>query len=169
MLWMFAPAMLNAQTEQALLQKAMENPVFQVKGTAVNSLFMNGDEIKSNKDNDQVIYEIDLPQKTVKRIALYNPRIKEGPNAGLQADGAVYNIVQYDHDFMKDQLIIKAIGQAGESDTFETLIIGEDFITTSRSTKGYFVLYHYDRTDSDGIHFREKRLKAKERVTHDLW
>jgi hypothetical protein len=84
---------------------------------------------------------------------VFNAGIKEGALAGLQADNTEYQIV-YDikEDMItrdeggKPQHVIKAIGQTGALDGYETIVIGDDFITTSNSKFDYFVLYYYKRT-----------------------
>ena len=41
--------------------------------------------------------------------------------------------------------MIKAIGQVAVLGAYETIVIGEDFVTTSKSATDYFVLYTYKR------------------------
>lgn len=91
--------------------------------------------------------------KKLSEQEFFNAGIKEGALAGLQADNTEYKIV-YDvkEDLVtrdrnaKPQHIIKAIGQTEALDGYETIVIGDDFITTSNSKFDYFVLYYYKRT-----------------------
>lgn len=126
---------------------------YEVKGEGVSSVVYGGGKAITSKSADQVVYVVDLENKKVIRTGVFNAGIKEGALAGLQADNTEYQIV-YDvkEDLVtrdrsvKPQHIIKAIGQTGALDGFETIVIGDDFITTSNSKFDYFVLYYYKRT-----------------------
>ncbi len=125
---------------------------YEVKGKGVSYVMYSGGKATTSKSADEVVYVVDLDGKTVTRTGVFNAGIKEGVLAGLQADNTVYRIV-YDQDKdlitrgrnEKSQRIIKAIGQTGALDGYETIVIGEDFITTSNSKFDYFVLYYYKR------------------------
>jgi len=65
----------------------------------------------------------------------------------------------FEHDFLKDQQIIKAIGKTESKDGFEILVIGEDFVFSSRSTKSYIETYHYERTDRMAEKFKSMHEK----------
>jgi len=119
-------------------------PVFEVKGTAINSVLYDG-RTHQDKGGDQVVYQVDISNKTIKRTAVYNAGIKDKMFGGIQADDSVYRIVQDNTDH--GQRVIKAFGQVGYTDGWEILVIGDDFITTCKSTSDYFVLYRYKRTD----------------------
>ena len=41
--------------------------------------------------------------------------------------------------------IIKGIGQVASFGGFEFIVIGDDFIATSKSALDYFMLYYYER------------------------
>ncbi len=126
---------------------------YEVKGQGVTSVVYSGGKATTSKSADEVVYVVDLENKKVTRTGVFNAGIKEGLLAGLQADNTEYKIV-YDvkEDLVtrdksaKSQHIIKAIGQTGALDGYETIVIGDDFITTSNSKFDYFVLYYYKRT-----------------------
>lgn len=127
-----------------------EEDVFEVKATAVDSVFYRMGKIEKDRPGDEVVYLVNLPQKTITRTAVYNKSIKEqmpnSPLGGLEADNTVYQVVYDNIDLAGGQRLIKAVGQPGH-DGYETIVVGEDFVTTSRSTGDYFVLYSYKRTD----------------------
>lgn len=50
-----------------------------------------------------------------------------------------------------NQKIIKAVGQVGTVDGFETIVIGEDFVIQSRSTLDYFVVVSSKRYKSEKL------------------
>lgn len=121
--------------------------VFEVRGVAINSIIYDG-KVDKSKGGDEVVYIVDVPAKTIRRTAVYNANIKDNELGGVQADDTVYTIV---HDaplaLANGQRVIKGFGRAGIIDGYELLVIGEEFITTARSTREYFVLYRYRRTD----------------------
>lgn len=125
---------------------------YQVKGKGISSVMYYGGKAETSKSSDEVVYIVDLEGKTVTRTGVFNSGIKEGVFAGLQADNTVYQIVYNKEDDLitrgkneKPQHIIKAIGKTGALDGYETIVIGDDFITTSNSKFDYFVLYYYKR------------------------
>jgi hypothetical protein len=123
---------------------------FEVKGVAVTTTLCEKGKCTSDPNNDEVIYEIDSEHSMIIRKAVINKSIKEGTLSGLQSDNTVYKIVYDNMDsstrtLFKQQRMIKAIGQTALSDGFETIVIGEDFVHTSRSSDHYFVIYYYKR------------------------
>ena len=126
---------------------------YEIKGQGITSIVYSGGKAITSKSADEVVYVVDLENKKVTRIGVFNAGIKEGVFAGLQTDNTEYQII-YDvqEDLItrdrsaKPQHIIKAIGQTGALDGYETIVIGDDFITTSNSKYDYFVLYYYKRT-----------------------
>ena len=138
---------------------------FEVHATSVISYFIDGKKVKKRNGGDQIIYFVDLPNKVVKRIAVYYARKKkdEAILPGLYAKPLEYSLISYKHDFMKDQLIIKAMAQTeGADDGFETLVIGEDFAASSVSARGYFTVTYYERTDEEAMAFKRKRGELPE-------
>lgn len=127
---------------------------FEVKGKAVSTTFCVDGKCETAKCEDEVIYEIDLRQSTVTRKAVLvkSKDLQKQGLGGPQADNTLYQII-YDQSTLvggsktrsNPQRVIKGIGQCGALDGFEILVIGEDFIHTSRSTSEYFVLYYYRR------------------------
>ena len=159
--WMMVASLLALAFAPASLLWAEETPlaaagspeglpaqkVFQVTATAKKSYFITDGKVKKDDTAFQAIYEVNLPEKKIKRLAFFNPEIKEGAFAGLRANDMTYDIVHFKHDFMKDQMIIKGIGMADQDDGFEMIVIGEDFVTNCRSTKAYFEFNFFERTD----------------------
>lgn len=125
---------------------------YEVKGQGVTSVVYSEGKAITNKSTDEVVYVVDLENKKITRTGVFNAGIKEGPLAGLQADNTVYQIVYNEDTLMTGrkkegiQPLIKAMGQTGMGDGYETIVIGKDFITTSNSKFDYFVLYYYKRT-----------------------
>ncbi len=120
--------------------------VFEVQGTILDSTFYRHGKIEKDKPGGEVVYQVNIPEKTVTRTAMYNATIPKETGGGLQSDNTIYTIVHDGVDLVTHQRLIKAIGQAALLDGYETIVIGEDFITTSRSSGDYFVLYSYKRT-----------------------
>lgn len=122
---------------------------YEVKGKGISSSMYSDGKCETNKSRDEATYIVDLDSKTITRTSVLNADIKDGPFAGLQSDNTVYHIVYNDISSVcmteanKGKRIIKAIGQAGLGDGFETIVIGEDFIDTCNSKFDYFMLYHY--------------------------
>ncbi|MCG2713435.1 MAG: hypothetical protein L6308_01125 [Candidatus Omnitrophica bacterium] len=124
-----------------------------VKGKGITSVMYIGGKAETSKCNDEVVYVVDLENKIVTRTGVFNADIKEGPVAGLQTDNTVYQIVYdvkedailRDKERSKPQHIIKAIGKCGFLEGYETIVIGDDFISTSKSAFDYFMLYYYKR------------------------
>ena len=129
---------------------------FEVKAKATSFTLCVAGQCEVSNNNDEVIYEVDEEKSVVIRKAVINASIKDPAlGGGLQSDNTSYQIV-YDQQTSivprKNtkpvlQRIIKAIGQAGMLDGFETIVIGEDFVITSRSTANYFVIYQYKRLE----------------------
>lgn len=136
-----------------------EENVFEVKATAVDSVFYRMGKIERDRSGDEVVYQVNLPQKTITRTAVYNKSVKEqmpgSSLGGLESDNTVYQIVHDGIDLATHQRLLKAIGQAGSMDGYETVVVGEDFATTSRSAGDYFVLYSYKRTDPMADDFKK--------------
>lgn len=120
---------------------------FEVHGVATDSTIYIRGKIEKQPPGDEVTYLVDPEKGVITRTAVFNKNIRTGLLSGLQADGTVYKIVYMDHaePFFTNRLI-KGIGQTG-GDGFETLVIGEDFVTTARSTSDYFAIYYYKRSD----------------------
>ncbi len=131
---------------------------FEVKGEAISTTFCAQGHCETDTCSDEVIYEVDSENSTITRKAVVNrgKSVQGTSFGGLQADNTVYTIVYNDKTLIarKDnsgksnpnmQQVIKAIGKTGTIDGFETIIIGEDFIHTSRSSADYFVIYYYKR------------------------
>jgi len=84
---------------QAVAFDARLTPVFEVQATSIKSLFINSEgKVKKHDGGDQVIYQVDMPNKIVRRIAVfhapeksndYNGRIRRG----LTSDKTIYDIV----------------------------------------------------------------------------
>lgn len=122
--------------------------VFEVRATAVDSTLYRRGKIDRDKPGDEVTYLVKLPEKTVTRTAVYNKNLPKESGGGLQSDNTVYTVIHDAADpLLEGQRIIKAVGQTGSLDGYETVVIGEDFVTTSRSSADYFVLYTYKRTE----------------------
>lgn len=125
---------------------------YEVKGKAVSSTMYSEGICKTDKSKDEVTYMIDLDNNKITRTSVFNADIKDGPFAGMQPDNTVYHIVYNEVPFItqgesnRGKTLIKAIGQTGAGDGFETIVIGEDFIDTCNSKFDYFMLYHYKRT-----------------------
>jgi len=140
---------------------------FDVRATSTASYFIDGDKVKEEDAGDQVVYFVDLPNKIVKRVAVYYAQKKKKKGeavvaSGLHAEPIEYAVVHYKFDFMRDQLLIKALAQTQNNDGFETLVIGEDFVASSVSTKGYFTVTNYERTDAEAIAFKRNHGKIEE-------
>ena len=131
---------------------------FEVKGEAISTTFCAQGHCETDTCSDEDIYEVYLENSTITRIVVVNSgKSVQGTSfGGLQADNAVYTIVYNDKTLIarKDnsgksipnmQQVITAIGKTGIIDGFEMVIIGEDFIHTSRSSADYFVIYYYKR------------------------
>lgn len=151
---------------------ADEDGVFEVKGTAVNSILYNHGKVSRDTAGDEVIYLVNIPEGTVTRTAVFNRNIKDKDKdswlGGIQSDNTVYKIFHDEpNGALAGQHIIKAFGQAGVIDGYEMMVIGEDFVTTSRSTRDYFVLYHYKRTDIQAEAYRHN-LESNKRRTHSF-
>ena len=121
--------------------------IFEVKGVSKNAIMYREGKIEKIPGGDEVTYSVDRPNKQVVRTAVFNAGIKEGVGAGLQSDHTIYSIVYDEYEPMTSKRIIKAIGQAGMVDGFETIVIDDKNITTSNSKFDYFMLYFYERTD----------------------
>ena len=134
--------------------------VFEVKATSVNSIMYVDGKAKKSRGGDEVVYLVNLPEETVTRTALYNSSIKGSPLGGVQSDNSVYTIIHFGNDLSTGQDTIKAFGKAGLIDGYELIVIAEDFVTTSRSTGGYFILYYYNRTDSMAEQYRIEHGKG---------
>lgn len=129
--------------------------VFEVKGTILDSTFYRHGKTEKDKPGGEVVYQVNVPEKTVVRTAVYNATLPPNEGGGLQSDNTVYTIVHDLVDLISHQRLIKAVGQTALLDGYETIVIGEDFITTSRSSGDYFTLYYYKRTDPLAERFRE--------------
>ncbi len=139
---------------------------FDVRATSTASYFIDGDKVKEEGHGDQVVYFVDLPNKTVKRVAVYyaQKKKKKGESvvaSGLHAEPIDYAVVHYKFDFMRDQILIKALAQTQNNDGFEILVIGEDFVASSVSTKGYFTVTNYERTDAAADAFKKSHGKIQ--------
>ncbi len=140
---------------------------FDVRATSTDSYFIDGDKVKKEDAGDQVVYFVDLPNKKVKRVAIYYAQKKKKKGeavvaSGLYTEPVEYAVVHYKFDFMKNQLLIKALAQTQNEDGFETLVIGEDFVASSISTKGYFTLTYYERTDPEALAYKERQGEGQE-------
>ena len=136
--------------------------VFEVKAVAVNKIYYTLGKVETEKNGgDEVTYLVNLPEKSVTRTAVYNAGIKEGLLAGLQADDSKYTIIHDEPDslFAHGQRLIKAFGKVALLDGYETIVIGDDFVTTSRSSGNYFALVHYKRTDPIAEEYRRKHTR----------
>jgi len=163
-----------AFAEQDDVRERPEPPLrsFEVRATSTASYFIDGDKIKEEDAGDQVVYFVDLPNKTVKRIAVYYAQKKKKKGepvvaSGLHAEPIDYAVVHYKFDFMRDQILVKALAQTQNNDGFETLVIGEDFVASSVSTKGYFTVTNYERTDAEAIVFKKKHGKIEEETPEE--
>ena len=120
--------------------------VFEVRAAAVNSITYRGGKVEKDSGGAQVVYSVNVPEKTITRTAVYNTG--NPPIGGLQSDNSVYQII---HDEPKDlatgQRLIKGFGRVGTLDGYETVVIGDDFVVTSRSTSDYFALWYYKRVE----------------------
>jgi len=142
--WLVIALLLNST--QALTLAA--DDVFEVRATSINSVLYDGrGKIEKDSGGDQVVYLVNIPEKIITRTAVYNIFNKgKPPIGGIHSDNTVYHII---HDEPKElssgQRIIKAFGKAGAIDGYETIVIGETFVITSRSTSDYFALSSYNR------------------------
>jgi hypothetical protein len=122
-----------------------------VKGVAISTALCSNGKCEVNPNNDEVIYDVNKQDGKIVRKAVVNKGLKDGGLAGLQADDTVYTIVSEREvpllrkDKNEMQWLIKGIGRAGLVDGYETIVIGDDFIHTSRSTNDYFIIYYYSR------------------------
>ena len=121
--------------------------VFEVKCVATDSTFYRRGRIEKDKAGDEVTYLVNVSNGTVTRTAVYDKNLPQDQGGGLQSDNSVYQIVQDWHDPLLGQRVIRAIGQVAAVGGYETIVIGEDFVTTSKSTVDYFTLYTYRRID----------------------
>ena len=122
--------------------------VFEVRATAVDSTFYRAGKIEKDKPGDEIVYKVDIPAKTIIRTAVYNKNISRDHGGGLQSDNTSYTIIHDAIDpLLRGQRVIKAFGKTALLDGYEIIVIGEDFVTTSRSSVDYFTLYSYKRTD----------------------
>lgn len=65
-----------------------EEGIFEVKATAVDSAFYRMGKIEKDRPGDEVVYLVNLPQKTITRTAVYNKSVKEqSPDSPLSAAG----------------------------------------------------------------------------------
>ncbi len=144
----------------AALTVAAED-VFEAKGTITDSTFYRSGKIEKDKPGGEVVYQVNVPKRIVTRIAVYNTTLPQDQGGGLQSDNTVYNIAHDFVDVVSGQRLIKAVGQTGIMDGYETIVIGEDFITTSRSSSDYFVLYSYKRTDSLAERYRLEKTRRQ--------
>lgn len=128
------------------LSSLAEDGVFEVRAASVNSVTYRGGKVNKGSGGDQVVYSVNIPEKIITRMAVYNKG--NPPIEGIQSDNTVYQII---HDEPKDPLsgqrIIKGFGRAGAVDGYETIVIGETFVVTSRSTSDYFALWYYKREE----------------------
>lgn len=140
---------------------------FDVRATSTASYFIDGDKVREEAAGDQAVYFVDLPNKKVTRVAVYYAQKKKKKGeaivaSGLHAEPMEYAVVYYKFDFMRDQVLIKALAQTQNNDGFETLVIGEDFVASSVSTKGYFTVTNYERMDAEAIAFKKNHGKIEE-------
>ena len=123
-----------------------EEGVFEVRAISVNSVTYRSGKVNKGSGGDQVVYSVNIPKKTITRTAVYNKG--NPPIGGIQSDSSVYQII---HDEPKDsssgQRIIKGFGRVGAVDGYETVVIGDTFVITSRSTSDYFALWYYKREE----------------------
>ena len=127
--------------------QANATDVFEVRASATDATFYRQGKVEKDKKGDEVVYLVDIPKGIVTRTAVYVKNLDKSAGGGVQSDNSVYTIV---HDDPKDMLvngqrIIKAVGKVAALDGYETIVIGEDFVTTSKSVADYFVLYYYKR------------------------
>lgn len=165
-----SPATYAGETEVLRPEPPLRS--FDVRATSTASYFIDGDRVKEEPSGDQVVYYVDLPNKTVRRVAVYYAQKKKKKGeaivaSGLHAEPIDYAVVHYKFDFMRDQVLIKALAQTQNNDGFETLVIGEDFVASSVSTKGYFTVTNYERTDGEAILFKKNHGKIKEDKAED--
>ena len=160
------PSSIRA-SEDSSLRSEPPLRTFDVKAVSTHSYFIDEGKVKEEDTGDQVVYFVDLPNKKVKRIAVYyaQKKKKKGENviaSGLHANAIEYAVVHYKFDFMRNQILIKALAQTQNEDGFETLVIGEDFVASSVSTKGYFTVTYYDRIDAEAMVFKKRGSYAEE-------
>jgi len=118
---------------------------FEVKCVATDSTFYRLGKIEKDKPGAEVTYLVNPSERIVTRTAVYNKSLPVDQGGGLQSDNSVYQIVQDEHDALLNQRVIKAIGQVAALGGFEIIVIGESFVTTSKSAVDYFTLYAYKR------------------------
>jgi hypothetical protein len=121
--------------------------VFEVRARATSSMFYKDGRAARNVPGDEVVYLVDLQQRTITRTAFYNRSLDASMGGGLQTDQTTYTIVHEGLDPISGLRVIKAFGRTARTDGYELLVIGERFVESSRSTGDYFVLHHYDRLD----------------------
>ena len=137
---------------------ASAEDVFEVRATAIDSTLYIRGKIEKDKPGDEVVYHVDALNKTVTRTGVYNKNLPRDQGGGLQSDNATYAIMHDGLDPLLDgQRVIKAFGKTAPLDGYEILVIGEDFVTTSRSSVDYFALYSYKRTDDLAGEFRTQK------------
>jgi hypothetical protein len=133
--------------------------IFEVKATIFDSTLYRHGKIEKDKPGGEVVYRVNLPEKTITRTAVYNETIPKDQGGGLQSDNTTYAIIHDGLDLVTGQRLIKAFGQTALLDGYETIVIGEDFVTTSRSSGDYFAVYDYKRTDQLAEQFRMSKGK----------
>lgn len=151
-------AILLVATSLTVPLLASAEDVFEVRATATDSTFYRMGKIEKDKPGDEVVYRVDVPNKTVTRTGVYNNNLPRDQGGGLQSDNTAYAIIHDSLDPLLDgQRVIKAFGKTAPMDGYEILVIGEDFVTTSRSSVDYLVLYSYKRTDDLAEKFRIRK------------
>ena len=130
------------------VDETMRPSQFIVKGVALYTTLCREGKCETSKSSDEVVYEVDLSEETFTRKAVVNSG--KSVLSGLQADNTKYMIVFYGRSllrFDKNEKLIKGFGKTGR-DGWETVVIGDTFIHTSRSTDDYFLMMYYKRVDA---------------------
>ena len=140
-LWLWIVSTAPVYSEQS-------RQVYEVRARASDSLFFKDGHVARNAPGDEAIYVVDLPRRKVVRTAFYNRSLDPSLGGGIQTDQTVYTIVHDGVDPVSGQHVIKAFGRTARADGYELLVIGDEFVESSRSTADYFVLHHYDRLDA---------------------
>ena len=154
----WSPVLMLAAIMSAVPLLAFGSDVFEVRATSTDATFYRRGKIEKDKVGEEVVYQVDIPSKTITRAALYNKNLPREQGGGLQSDNTVYTIMSDKLDpLVGGQRIIKAFGKVALLDGYETIVIGEDFVTTSRSSVDYFVLFSYKRTDDLADQFRMRK------------